>query len=69
MLPVNGSRIMETFGPVCRLNPPLQLVIGAPDVMLPRVGIKWTERELERLGNWHQDAKAPTEAVIRFLRD
>ena len=28
MLPVSGSRIMEPFDPVCRLNPPLQLVIG-----------------------------------------
>ena len=35
MLPVNGSRIMEPFGPVCRLNPPLQLVIGVVRNIMP----------------------------------
>jgi hypothetical protein len=43
----------------------------ARDVMLPRVDIKWTERELEslvELASAHE-AKAPTEALIRALWD
>jgi hypothetical protein len=43
----------------------------APDVVLPRVDIKWTERELESLAELASapEAKQPTEALIRALRD
>ncbi len=43
----------------------------APDVVLPRVDIKWTARELESLAELASahEPKAPTEALIRALRD
>lgn len=43
----------------------------APDVVLPRVQIKWTERELESLAELAsaREAKPPTEGLIRALRD
>ena len=43
----------------------------APDVALPQVEIKWTERELESLAKLASAAEAnpPTEALIRALRD
>lgn len=42
----------------------------APDVGLPRVQIEWTERELESLAELAsaEDAKRPTEALIRAVR-
>ena len=51
------------------LFPPLELV--APDVALPRVEIQWTERELENLAKLasRPHADAPTEALIRAMRD
>lgn len=43
----------------------------APDLVLPRVEIKWTERELESLAQLASapEAKPPTEALIRALQD
>ncbi len=43
----------------------------APDVVLPRVQIKWTERELESLAELASagEANQPTEALIRAMRD
>jgi hypothetical protein len=43
----------------------------APDVMLPRVEIKWTERELASLAELVSatEAHPPSEALIRALRD
>ena len=43
----------------------------APDLVLPRVEIKWTERELESLAKLASTAEAnpPTEALMRALRD
>jgi hypothetical protein len=43
----------------------------APDLSLPRVEIRWTERELESLAKLASEAEAnpPTEALIRALRD
>lgn len=43
----------------------------APDVSLPRVQIKWTERELESLAELVSagEANHPTEALIRAMRD
>ena len=43
----------------------------APDMSLPRVEIKWTERELESLAELAsaEEANRPTEALIRAMRD
>ena len=42
----------------------------APDLVLPRVEIKWTERELESLAELVSGAtNPPTEALIRALRE
>lgn len=43
----------------------------APDLMLPRLEIKWSERELSSLAELAMTAEAnpPTEALIRALRD
>ena len=43
----------------------------APDLVLPRVEIKWTERELESLAELASatEANPPTDALIRALRD
>jgi hypothetical protein len=43
----------------------------APDLVLPRVEIRWTERELESLAQLASavEAKPPTEALIRALPD
>jgi hypothetical protein len=43
----------------------------APDLALPRVEIKWTERELESLAELAStaEAKPPTDPLIRALRD
>jgi len=43
----------------------------APDLALPRVEIKWTERELASLAALASatEANPPTEALIRALRD
>jgi hypothetical protein len=43
----------------------------APDLALPRVEIKWTERELESLAELASAGKAnhPTDALIRAMRD
>src|SRR6266481_3375304 len=43
----------------------------APDPVLPRVEIKWTGRELESLAELVSagEAKRPTDALIRAMRD
>ena len=43
----------------------------APDLLLPRVEIEWTEHELANLAKLASatDANPPTEALIRALRD
>jgi len=43
----------------------------APDVSLPRVEVRWTERELESLAQLASapEANPPTEALIRAMRD
>lgn len=43
----------------------------APDLVLPRVEIKWTERELERLAELVSagEASRPTNVLIRAMRD
>ena len=43
----------------------------APDVVLPRVEIKWTERELESLAELASADRAntPTDALTRAMRD
>lgn len=43
----------------------------APDVVLPLVEIEWTERELESLAELASagEAKHPTDALIRAMRD
>jgi hypothetical protein len=43
----------------------------APDVVLPRVEIKWTGRELESLAELVSlgEANHPTDALIRAMRD
>lgn len=43
----------------------------APDLSLPRVEIKWTERQLESLAKLTsaEDANHPTDALIRAMRD
>ncbi len=43
----------------------------APDLTLPRVEIKWTERELKSLAElaFAAEANPPAEALIRVLRD
>lgn len=43
----------------------------APDLVLPRVEMKWTPRELESLAKLASTAEAnpPTEALIRAVRD
>jgi len=43
----------------------------APDLALPRVDIKWTDRELESLAALASAAEAnrPTDALIRAVRD
>jgi hypothetical protein len=43
----------------------------APELMLPRVEIQWTERELASLAELASAAEAnpPTDALIRALRD
>jgi hypothetical protein len=58
----NGERKVLLF-------PRLERV--APDAALPRVEIKWTERELESLGELvsGRDANRPTDALIRAMRD
>ena len=52
-----------------RVFPRLERV--APGLALPRVEIKWTERELESLAalSSANDVSFPTEALIRALRD
>ena len=59
---VSGERKVLVF-------PRLERV--APDVSLPRVDLHWTARELERIGELvsASEANAPTEALIRALRD
>jgi hypothetical protein len=43
----------------------------APDLALPRVEIKWTQRELASLAELASavEASSPTEALVRALRD
>lgn len=42
----------------------------APDTVLPRGELKWTERELESLAELLSgEAKLPTDALIRAMRD
>jgi hypothetical protein len=43
----------------------------APDLVLPRAEVKWTERELESLAAlaFASEAKPPTKALVRALRD
>jgi hypothetical protein len=43
----------------------------APDLVLPRVEIEWSERELESLAELASaaDADRPTDALIRAIRD
>jgi hypothetical protein len=57
----NGERRVLLF-------PRLEQV--APDLVLPRVEIQWTERELASLGELASapEANPPTEALIRALR-
>ena len=51
------------------LFPRLERVV--PDVVLPRVEIKWTERELESLAELASADRAntPTDALTRAMRD
>jgi hypothetical protein len=58
----NGERKVLVF-------PRLERV--APDLVLPRAEIQWTERELESLAKLASAAEAdpPTDALIRALRD
>jgi hypothetical protein len=43
----------------------------APDLVLPRVEIEWTERELESLAELAsaREANGPTDALIRAMQD
>jgi hypothetical protein len=43
----------------------------APDLVLPRVEIQWTERELESLAELAsaKEAAGPTDALMRAMRD
>jgi hypothetical protein len=58
---LSGERIALLF-------PRLERV--APDLVLPRVEIAWTKRELESLAELASatDANAPTDALIRAMR-
>ena len=58
----NGERNVLLF-------PRLERV--APDLVLPRVEINWTERELESLAQLVSagEANRPTDALIRAMRD
>jgi hypothetical protein len=67
-----GHRIMSESASGERkvlLFPRLERV--APDLVLPRVDIKWTGRELESLAELVSagEAKRPTDALIRAMRD
>src|SRR5258708_18216916 len=67
-----GHRIMSESASGERkvlLFPRLERV--APDLVLPRVDIKWTGRELESLAELASSAEAnrPTDALIRAMRD
>src|SRR5271154_5677325 len=44
---------------------------AAPDISLPRVEIKWTERQLESLAKLAsaEDGNHPTDALMRAMRD
>jgi hypothetical protein len=59
---VSGERSVLLF-------PRLERV--APDVALPRIEIKWTERELGSLAELvsAREANHPTDALIRAMRD
>ena len=59
---VSGERKVLVFPRLERL---------APDVVLPRVQIQWTERELESLAELASAAEAnhPTETLLRAMRD
>jgi len=59
---LSGERIALLF-------PRLERV--APDLVLPRVEIAWTKRELESLAELASatEANAPTDALIRAMRD
>ena len=59
---VSGERMALLF-------PRLERV--APDLVLPRVEIAWTKRELESLAELAsaREANAPTDALIRAMRD
>ena len=58
----NGERKVLLF-------PRLERV--APDLVLPRVDIKWTGRELESLAGLAsaEEASRPTDALIRAMKD
>ena len=67
-----GRRIMSESASGERkvlLFPRLERV--APDLVLPRVDIKWTGRELESLAEFVSagEANRPTDALIRAMRD
>src|SRR5260370_37525371 len=67
-----GHRIMSESASGERkvlLFPRLERV--APDLVLPRVDIKWTGRELESLAELVSSGEAnrPTDALIRSMRD
>src|SRR6266853_3518688 len=67
-----GHRIMSESASGERkvlLFPRLERV--APDLVLPRVDIKWTGRELESLAELVSagEANRPTDALIRAMRD
>ena len=67
-----GHRIMSESASGERkvlLFPRLERV--APDLVLPRVEIKWTGRELESLAELVSagEANRPTDALIRAMRD
>ena len=59
---VSGERMALLF-------PRLERV--APDLVLPRVEIAWTKRELKSLAELAsaREANAPTDALIRAMRD
>jgi hypothetical protein len=67
-----GRRIMsESAGGERKVLVLPRLERVAPDVLLPRIQIQWTERELESLAELAsaEEANRPTEALIRAMRD
>ena len=48
-----------------------RLACGLPDLVLPGVEFKWTQRELESLARLISapEANSPTDALIRSMKD